>query len=579
MAARYRNGAPAGIPWDERTVVFVTDPAYTVGDYLLDRLAELGVSEIFGVPGDYNLAFLDHIVAHPSIRWVGNANELNAGYAADGYGRLRGMAAVVTTFGVGELSAANAIAGSYAEHVPVVHIVGAPSKDAQGTRRALHHSLGDGDFEHFLRISREITCAQANLMPAAACREIDRVLSEVREQKRPGYILMSTDVARFPVEPPTAPLPRYTGGTSPRALSLFIDAATQLIGDHQLTVLADLLVHRLQAVKELEALLAADVVPHATLMWGKSLLDESSPNYLGIYAGSASAEHVRAAIEDAPALVTAGVVFTDMVSGFFSQRIDPARTIDIGQYQSSVAGEVFAPLEMGAALEALAEILVQRGITSPPVAAPSDISTAGTPARDQALTQQMVWDRLCWALTEGNVVLADQGTSFYGMADHRLPHGVTFIGQPLWGSIGYTLPAAVGAAVAHPDRRTVLLIGDGAAQLTIQELGTFSREKLSPVIVVVNNDGYTVERAIHGETAPYNDIASWSWTDIPHALGVADHLVFRAQTYGELDDALTAAAERQDRMVFVEVVLPRLEIPHLLGQLVGDLSPPEPQHG
>src|SRR6185312_1049510 len=211
----------------ERTVVpvtdAVTDPAYTVGDYLLDRLAELGVSEIFGVPGDYNLEFLDHIIAHPTLRWVGNANELNAGYAADGYGRLRGMSALVTTFGVGELSAANAIAGSFAEQVPVVHIVGGPSKDAQGTRRALHHSLGDGDFEHFLRVSREITCAQANLMPATARREIDRVLCEVREQKRPGYILLSTDVARFPTEPPAAPLTRYTGGTSPRALAMFVE--------------------------------------------------------------------------------------------------------------------------------------------------------------------------------------------------------------------------------------------------------------------------------------------------------------------------------------------------------------------
>jgi indolepyruvate decarboxylase len=185
----------------------------------------------------------------------------------------------------------------------------------------------------------------------------------------------------------------------------------------------------------------------------------------------------------------------------------------------------------------------------------------------------MLWDRLCEALTPGNVVLADQGTSFYGMADHRLPHGVTFIGQPLWGSIGYTLPAAVGAAVAHPDRRTVLLIGDGAAQLTVQELGTFSREGLSPVIVVVNNDGYTVERAIHGETAPYNDIVSWKWTDVPNALGAANHLAFRAQTYGELDDAFAAAAQNKDRMVFVEVVLPRLEIPPLLGQLVGPMSP------
>ena len=411
-----------------------------------------------------------------------------------------------------------------------MHIVGGPSKDAQGTRRALHHSLGDGDFEHFFRISREITCAQANLMPATACREIDRVLSEVREQKRPGYILLSTDVARFPTEPPGAPLPRYTGGTSPRALSMFIDAATELIADHQLTVLADLLVHRLQAVKELEALLAADVVPYATLMWGKSLLDESSPNFLGIYAGAASAERVRTAIEDAPVLVTAGVVFTDMVSGFFSQRIDPARTIDIGQYQSSVAGEVFAPLEMGAALEALADILTRRGIHSPPVASPADEpsrskhrrATNPSPNRWCGTGFARRSHRETWC----SPIRAPRST---GWRTTGCRTESPLSANHLWGSIGYTLPAAVGAGVAHPDRRTVLLIGDGAAQLTVQELGTFYREGLSPVIVVVNNDGYTVERAIHGKTAPYNDIVGWRWTEIPNALGVANHLAFRAR--------------------------------------------------
>jgi TPP-dependent 2-oxoacid decarboxylase len=554
-------------------VTGASEYSYTVGDYLLDRLVELGVTEVFGVPGDYNLEFLDHIVAHPDIRWVGNANELNAGYAADGYGRLRGMSAVVTTFGVGELSAANAIAGSYAEHVPVVHIVGGPSKDAQGTRRALHHSLGDGDFEHFFRVSREITCAQANLMPATATREIDRVLSEVREQRRPGYLLLSTDVARFETERATAPLPRYTGGTSPRALALFIEAATKLIADHQLTVLADLLVHRLNAVDQLEALLAADVVPHATLMWGKSLVDETAPTFLGIYAGSASAELVRRAIEEAPALVTAGVVFTDMVSGFFSQRIDPVKTIDVGVQQSTVGNQVFAPLEMAAALEALTSILIRRGITSPPIASTADDASVQTAGRNEPLSQKLLWDRFCQALTPGNVVLADQGTSFYGMATHRLPRGVTFIGQPLWGSIGYTLPATLGAGLAHRDRRPVLLIGDGAAQLTVQELGTFSREGLSPVIVVVNNDGYTVERLIHGKDEPYNDIVSWSWADIPNALGVTNHLTFRAQTYGELDDAFVAAAENRDRMVLIEAIVPRLDAPDLLSELAQPTSP------
>jgi alpha-keto-acid decarboxylase len=271
--------------------------------------------------------------------------------------------------------------------------------------------------------------------------------------------------------------------------------------------------------------------------------------------------------------VTAGVVFTDMVSGFFSQRIDPAKTIDVGVQQSTVGTEVFAPLEMGAALDALTGILAGRGISSPAVVSNSDAVPADRPGRDQPLNQKVLWDRFCDALTPGNIVLADQGTSFYGMATHRLPQGVTFIGQPLWGSIGYTLPATLGAGLAQRDRRPVLLIGDGAAQLTVQELGAFSREGLSPVVVVVNNDGYTIERMIHGKTAPYNDIVRWNWADIPTALGVTNHLAFRAETYGELDDAFVAAAEHQDRMVLIEAVVPRLDIPDLLTDLVAPTSP------
>lgn len=541
---------------------------YTVGDYLLDRLAELGVTEVFGVPGDFNLQLLDHVVAHDRIRWVGNSSELNAGYAADGYGRLRGMSALMTTFGVGELSAANAIAGSYAEHVPVVHVVGAPSKDTQAARRVVHHSLGDGDFERFLRIAREITCAQANLVPSTATREIDRVLCEVREQKLPGYLLLATDVAQFPTEPPSAPLPRYADNTSPRALRLFTEAAADLIGTHRLTVLADLLVHRLQAVPELEALLEADVVPHATLMWGKSLVDESSPNFLGIYSGSSSPEPVRRGIEEAPVLVTAGVQFTDLVSGFFSQTINTACTIDIGPHQSVVAGNVFAPLDMRAALQALASVLQRRGVRSDPLPIPAVAGPAVPPGRSQLLTQKTLWDSVAGALTPGNVVLADQGTSFFGMAEHRLPSGVAFIGQPLWASIGYTLPATLGAGLAHPERRPVLLIGDGAAQLTVAELGCLARENVPAVIILVNNGGYTIERAIRGEHAYYNDIVEWQWLDLPAALGARGHLAFRAENHGQLDDALTTAAANRDKMIIIEVLVPRMDLPPVLTDLV-----------
>lgn len=541
---------------------------YTVGDYLLDRLVELGVSEVFGVPGDFNLEFLDHIVTHESVRWVGNANELNAGYAADGYGRIRGISALVTTFGVGELSAANAIAGSYAEHVPVVHIVGAPSKDAQAAHRVVHHSLGDGDFGHFLRVAREFTCAQADLEAATATEEIDRVLLEVHQQKLPGYLLLSTDVARFPADPPSAPLlSRTHNATSPLALSEFIEMATALIDDQQVTVLADLMVHRLGAVDALDNLITRGNVPYATLMWGKSMLDESRPNFLGIYTGAASEESVRTAVEDAPVLIMAGVQFTDLVSGFFTQHIDPTRTIVLDTHEARIGNTVVAPLDMRDALDALTMILQNRDV-APTYSAGADRTHATRIIDDDAqLSQETLWDKLSEGLTSGNIVLADQGTSFYGMAAHRLPTGVTFIGQPLWASIGYTLPAALGAAVAAPGRRTVLLIGDGAAQLTMQELGTFAREDVNPVVVVVNNNGYTVERAIHGDTAHYNDISTWDWQSTPSALGVTSAQTFRASTPRELDAAFTAAIDDPDRMTFIEAVVPTMDVPPLLSEI------------
>lgn len=542
----------------------------TVADHLVDRLAELGVDRIFGVPGDYSLGLLDHVVRHPSVAWTGTTNELNAGYAADGYARLRGMGALCTTFGVGELSAINAIAGACAEHVPVVHIVGAPALSKQAQHRPVHHTLGDGEFGHFAAMHADITCARAALNPRDAVAEIDRVLTAVRDRRLPGYLLVPADVAEAPAGRTAAPLPPPANGTDPEALADFTDAARRLLDRAatraEIGVLAGLLVHRFNGAARLTDVLSAGV-PHATTPWAKSLVDESAPGFAGTYSGAAgSTEQTRRVVEDAAALILAGVQFTDLNSGLFTQRITRSRTIDVGARAASVGAATFAPIELADALTALAPLVADRPAGELPGRLSPD---PGSPApADEPLTQSTLWQEMADHLRAGDIVLADQGTSFYGMAPHRLPSGVTFVGQPLWASIGYTLPALLGAGTAAPGRRGVLLIGDGAAQMTVQELSTVIRLGLPAVVVVVDNDGYTVERAIHGPDEPYNDIARWDWSALPAAFGGAGARSVRVETAGELRAALSGSAG----FTLIQVVVPRDDVPDLLATLTGALG-------
>ncbi|MEO8094678.1 MAG: thiamine pyrophosphate-binding protein [Pseudolysinimonas sp.] len=544
------------------------DRGYVVSDYLLDRLAELGVDRIFGVPGDFTLGFLDHVEDHERIEWIGTANELGAGYAADGYARLRGLGVVCTTFGVGELSAINAVAGAYAEHVPLLSLVGSPSELVQRAGRATHHSLGDGDFGHTLRMSTEVTVAQAMLTAENARAEIDRVLAEIVRTGQPGYLSLPTNVGETPASPPAQSLVIAPSVSDPVALQAFTVAAETLLrGAARPVVLADILVNRCHAEDALHRLLAEADLQFASMLWGRGVIDEAHPNYAGMYIGAASEPEVRAVIEDAPRLITAGVYFTDLTSGFFSQHLDDAHRVDLLPHSAVVAGRSFAGVEMKDALAILTDILR----TDSPAALPTATPLASPPVSPSAgpLSQDDTWRIVADFLGPGDLVFADQGTAFYGMGAHRLHHDVLFVGQPLWASIGYALPALLGGALAAPERRPVLLIGDGAAQLTIGELGTIVRLGIPAIILVINNDGYTVERAIHGPGRQYNNIAAWHWQQLPRAFGASKQSAFsvRVETAQELAGALRNADEHRDALTFIEVVTDRLDVPPLLTAL------------
>lgn len=533
----------------------------TVGEYLLARLDEIGVRHLFGVPGDYNLQFLDSVISHPTIRWVGCANELNAAYAADGYGRCRGAAALLTTFGVGELSALNGIAGSYAEYVPVIHLVGAPDSRAQRQKDCVHHSLGDGDFQHFLRISGEVSAAQAVLTAENSAEAIDHVLETALQQHRPGYLLLALDVAQARIAPPCRPLVRDTG-SSARAQDAFRQAAEALLRDaRRVSLLADFLADRWRLQPALRTLRQRRAIPCASLLMGKGVLDEQQPGYVGTYAGAGSEEAVRQAIEQADVTICVGVRFTDTITAGFTQQFDPQRLIDLQPDRAFVAGTPFAPLRMADALVILDALFQQYGERW------REATPIGTEPRGDAaarIGQQQFWQAMQDFLRPGDLILADQGTAAFGAASLRLPAGAQLLVQPLWGSIGYTFPAAFGAQTAEPGRRVILIIGDGSAQLTIQELGSMMRDDLHPIIFILNNAGYSVERAIHGATQRYNDIAQWNWTALPQAFSLCcPAQSWRVTETIQLEDVMKVLS-RTRRLSLIEVVMPQEDLPPLL---------------
>ncbi|EAV4401926.1 alpha-keto acid decarboxylase family protein [Salmonella enterica] len=533
---------------------------YTVADYLLDRLAGCGIGHLFGVPGDYNLQFLDHVIDHPTLRWVGCANELNAAYAADGYARMSGAGALLTTFGVGELSAINGIAGSYAEYVPVLHIVGAPCSAAQQRGELMHHTLGDGDFRHFYRMSQAISAASAILDEQNACFEIDRVLGEMLAARRPGYIMLPADVAKKTAIPPTQALALPVHEAQSGVETAFRYHARQcLMNSRRIALLADFLAGRFGLRPLLQRWMAETPIAHATLLMGKGLFDEQHPNFVGTYSAGASSKEVRQAIEDADRVICVGTRFVDTLTAGFTQQLPAERTLEIQPYASRI-GETWFNLPMAQAVSTLRELCLECAFAPPPT------RSAGQPVRiDKGeLTQESFWQTLQQYLKPGDIILVDQGTAAFGAAALSLPDGAEVVVQPLWGSIGYSLPAAFGAQTAFPDRRVILIIGDGAAQLTIQEMGSMLRDGQAPVILLLNNDGYTVERAIHGAAQRYNDIASWNWTQIPPALNAAQQAeCWRVTQAIQLAEVLERLA-RPQRLSFIEVMLPKADLPELL---------------
>jgi indolepyruvate decarboxylase len=521
----------------------------TVIEHVLTRLRAIGLTHVFGVPGDYSFALTDAICNDPHLQWIGCCNELNAAFAADGYARVKGIAALCTTYGVGELSALSAIAGAYAEHLPLFHLVGAPPMPTQASHALMHHTLGNGEYDLFRRMTEPVVCAYAVMTPQNTAAEVERLIFEALYHRRPVYMLFPADLASQPVLGEAQPIP------APRSNPTSLAAATEAICatlDEAKTacILAGSLVARTDQRGALQAVIDTSGLPFSTMLMGKSVLEEHQPAYVGIYCGTLMNEGVRAFVESRDVVLNVGAPMTDFNTGAFTSHLDPAKTIIVSHHRTQMHGKTYDSVEMSDLLAALAKGLRQRHWER--IEAVS-VGT-GTGSGSDPISAAALYPRWESFLLPDDIFVVETGTVSMGLGFALLPRGVSYHNQTLWGSIGWATPAAFGAAVAAPHKRVVLVTGEGAHQFTAQEISQFARFGLKPVIFVLNNNGYLIERLIcKNPQMAYNDIAAWHYSALPHALGCDDWLTARVTTCAELDQAMHAAANASTG-AYIEVV-------------------------
>ncbi|WP_319568920.1 alpha-keto acid decarboxylase family protein [Cohaesibacter marisflavi] len=535
----------------------------SIGNYLFTRLQEMGIGHIFGVPGDFTLQMLDQIDEVDGLNFVGNCNELNSAYAADGYARLNRISAMITTYGVGDLSALCGVAGACAENVPMVFISGAPPLYAMEGRLRIHHSLAEGNFDNVMNSVREFTVAQTRLTPANAAFEIDRILKICWIERQPVFIQIPSNISHLLIDAPQGPLDL----SIPQSDSESLESALALVLKHlQLAerpaVLIDMDVDRTGYTDAFVRLVEKYKIPYASFRSGKAILSEASPLFAGIYNGAASEPQVREIIEQSDCLFVTAPSFVEASTLQFIDQMPAETVVSIRGHSSTIGGEVFEGVMAGELISRLADSIEER--PEPSVAVQDQtVQPVGVEA-SRSLTQSRFWPIMGNFFEEGDVILAENGTSNIALTGVKLPEGVSYLSQMVWGAIGYTLPALLGTMMARPERRQILFIGDGSFQLTAQELSTILREGLKPIIFLINNRGYTIERYIQGMKATYNDVANWDYTALMKVFAPEmEAFTASVKTEGELASVLEQCV-KQDCASFIEVHLDPFDAPEPL---------------
>jgi pyruvate decarboxylase len=532
----------------------------SVGSYIASRLREVGVRHYFAVPGDYNLILLDELLKNSELEMIGCCNELNAGYAADGYARANGVAAQVVTFSVGGLSALNAIGGAYAEDLSVIIISGGPNTNSEFENQLLHHTFGEVSYGYQRDIfSRTTTMSAVVRHLDDAPYLIDKAIEECVFMKKPVYLEIPCNIAGLKIPSPNRRYFIKDPVSHPEALDEAVERSSELLASASKTVLvAGAKLRPFDAVDAFRKLMDASRYAVASMPEAKGIVPEGHPSYIGTYWGPVSSPGTAEIVESANMYLLAGPVFTDYTTCGFTTLIKQEKMIHAGPDFVRLPGVTYNDIALSDFLEALAKKIKPNDASlSAYKRIRVDYAPEPEPEKDAPITTRRLFSRVQEILTPQSTVIAETGDSWFNAIKLRLPEGCGFQIQMRYGSIGWSVGATLGYALGSPKgKRVVTFVGDGSFQLTAQELSTMIRYGLNPIIFLINNGGYTIEVEIHD--GPYNNIKNWDYAGLVGVFnaGEGSGLGMRARTEGELDEAVKKALSH-DGLCLIEVIIDR----------------------
>ncbi|EEF61750.1 alpha-keto acid decarboxylase family protein [Pedosphaera parvula] len=523
--------------------------AISIGEYLIEQLHAHGVGHVFGIPGDYVLGFYDQLAKSKLVTMVNTCDEQGAGFAADAYARMRGLGAVCITYCVGGLKVANATAGAYAEKSPVVVISGAPGMNEREKNPLLHHKVKEFDTQK--KVFEQITVASTVLSDAqTAFQEIDRVLHAALRYKRPVYIELPRDMVFKTGIQYYRPEEIHEQSDTETLRAALAEAEAMINKAKKPVWLADVEVHRFGLQDVLMKLVHKTNIPVATTVLGKSVIGEQHSFYLGVYEGALGRDDVRRYVEGSDCVVMLGAFLTDINLGIYTAQLDPMRTIYANSEKLSIRYHTYENVRFKDFMRGLLKLRLRRRKLGK-IPTPPPIGSFRAKAGNTPVTVKRLYQRINDFLGENMMVVADVGDALFGATDLFIRHRTEFLAPAYYASMGFAVPAGIGAQMANRKLRPLVLVGDGAFQMTGMELSTAARYGLNPIVILLNNFGYGTER--HMQDGAYNDVLLWHYSKLPEVLGAGKG--FLVKTEGELDKALEEAKKCEHTFCLLDVQL------------------------